>query len=205
MKASHLDILVEERSMAAFLYEALPNMLPEGCTFKPHVFEGKRGLIKNLESRLRGYAKSLPPEHRLVILVDRDQDDCHDLKRQIEDMIARSGLRSRSMVGEGDWQAATRIVCEESEAWYFGDWEAVKCAYPEVRNALPGRLRNSDAITRGTWEALERILRNAGYSTGRWWKVEAAKAIGQRIDPDRNASPSFRVFRDAIREAAGSA
>ena len=205
MKALHFELLLEERSMGAFLSEALPIMLPEDCTFKSHVFRGKRGLIKNLESRLKGYARSLPPEHRLVILVDRDQDDCRNLKRRIEGMVARAGLQSRSMVGEGDWQAVTRIVCEELEAWYFGDWEAVKDAYHGVRSALPGRLRNSDAITGGTWEALARILRNAGYSTGRWWKVEAAKAIGQRIDPDRNSSPSFRVFRDAIREAAGSA
>ncbi len=204
MKASHLDILVEEDSMAAFLYEALPAVLPEGCTFKPHVFKGKRGLIKNLESRLKGYAWSLPPEHRLVILIDRDQDDCHDLKRRIEGMVARAGLRSRSMVGGGDWQAATRIVCEELEAWYFGDWEAVKDVYPGVRNALPGGHRNSDAITGGTWETLERILRKAGYFTGGLRKVEAARAIGQRIDPNRNSSPSFRVFLDAVREAAGS-
>lgn len=204
MKALHFELLVEEDSMAAFLYEALPDMLPEGCTFKPHVFKGKRRLIKNLESRLRGYARLLPPEHRLVILVDRDQDDCRNLKRRIEEMVARAGLRSRSMVGEGDWQAATRIVCEELEAWFFGDWEAVKAAYPRVSGGLPPRLRNSDAITGGTWEALQRILRKAGYITDRLPKVEAARAIARHIDPNRNSSPSFRVFRDTIREAAGS-
>ena len=191
--------------MEAFLNEVLPIILPEDCTFKSHVFKGKRGLIKNLETRLRGYARWLPAEYRLIILVDRDSDDCHDLKRRIEGMVARAGLQSRSMVGEGDWQVVTRIACEELEAWYFGDWEAVKAAYRGVRNALPGGLRNPDAITGGTWEALERILRKAGYFTGGLRKIEAASAIARHIDPNRNSSPSFRVFRDAIREAAGSA
>ena len=30
MKASHLEILIEEPSMEAFLHEALPAILPEG-------------------------------------------------------------------------------------------------------------------------------------------------------------------------------
>lgn len=191
--------------MEAFLHEALPAILPEDCTFQSYSFGDKGRLLTNLENRLRGYARWLPAEYRLVILVDRDSDDCRDLKRRVEETVDGAGLLSRSIAGEGDWQAATRIVCEELEAWYFGDWEAVKAAYPRVSGVLPPRLRNSDGIAGGTWEALERILRNAGYFKGGLRKVEAAKAIGQRIDPDRNSSPSFRVFRDAIREAAGSA
>ena len=152
-----------------------------------------------------GYALWLPSEYRLFILIDRDGDDCHVLKQRIEGMVAKAGLMSRTRAGGGDWQAATRIVCEELEAWYFGDWEAVKSAYPKARSVLPRKLRSSDAIAGGTWEELERVLQQAGYFRGRLRKVEAARRIAKHIDPNRNASPSFRVFRDAVVEAASSA
>lgn len=139
------------------------------------------------------------------MLVDRDREDCLELKRRIEGMAARAGLLTRARAGGGDWQAATRIVCEELEAWYFGDWKAVTSAYPRAPSVLPRKLRNSDAIAGGTGEALERVLRKAGYFKGGLQKVVVARAIAKHIDPNRNFSPSFRVFRDAVVEAASSA
>ena len=201
---AHFELLVEEPSMEAFLTEAMPRMLPDESTFAVHAFHGKGQLLDNLESRLRAYAKWLPAVCKVVVLVDRDREDCLELKRRVEDMAARAGLLTRAWTGGEDWQAATRIVCEELEAWYFGDWDAVKSAYPGVRSSLPGGLRNSDAIA-GTWEELERVLRKAGYFRGGLQKVEAARAIAKHIDPNRNDSPSFRVFLDAVIEAASSA
>ncbi|MFZ5653412.1 MAG: hypothetical protein ACOY42_03300 [Pseudomonadota bacterium] len=32
-------------------------------------------------------------------------------------------------------------------------------------------------------------------------KIEAARAIGAQVDPDRSSSRSFRAFRDAVAEA----
>lgn len=191
--------------MEAFLTEAMPRILPDESTFAVRSFRGKRQLLDKLEVRLRVYAKGLPAICKVVVLVDRDREECHGLKRRIEDMAARAGLLTRARAGGGDWQAATRIVCEELEAWYFGDWEAVKSAYPKARSVLPRKLRSSDAIAGGTWEELERVLQQAGYFRGGLRKIEAARAIAKHIDPNRNASPSFRVFRDAVIEAASSA
>ena len=187
--------------MEAFLHQVLPLILPSDCTFQVHNFGNKQRLLRRLEGRLQGYSYWLPPEYRIIILLDRDRDDCYDLKYQLESATARAGLRSRALYGGGHWQVAPRIVIEELEAWYFGDWEAVRAAYPKIPSSVPPRYRASDAITGGTWEAFEREMRKHGYFKGGLRKREAAQAIGQYIDPDRNTSHSFAVFRDAVREA----
>ena len=98
----------------------------------------------------------------------------------------------------------TRIAIEELEAWYFGDWPAVRAAYPGVSANIPGRAayRDPDAIAGGTWEAFERILQRHGYFGQGLAKVQAATDIGDHIDAARNRSRSFAVFRDEIAEAA---
>lgn len=188
--------------MEAFLSKALPVILPNDCTFRIHTFQGKRNLLAKLDAHLRGYAKTLTPESRIVILIDRDRDDCYDLKHKLESAVIQAGLRSRATSDGNNWQVAPRIVIEELEAWYFGDWEAIRTAYPRALPTIPPRYRTADAITGGTWEAFEREMRKYGYFKGGLRKVEAARAIAIHIDPDRNTSHSFGVFRDAIREAA---
>ena len=44
MTARHLELLVEEISMEAFLRTLLPRMLPTGRTFEVHSFQGKSAL-----------------------------------------------------------------------------------------------------------------------------------------------------------------
>jgi hypothetical protein len=95
-----------------------------------------------------------------------------------------------------------RIAIEELEAWYFGDWNAVKSAYPRVSTSIPQKeaFRNPDAISGGTWEAFERLMKKAGYFEGGLRKIEAARQIGRQVDWQRNSSLSFQYFRDAILE-----
>ena len=73
--ARRLEFLIEEPSMEAFLQELLPRVLPEGCEFEFRVFQGKQDLLRKLEKRLLGYRDWLPAECRLVVAVDRDNDD----------------------------------------------------------------------------------------------------------------------------------
>jgi len=47
MTANHLEILVEEPSMEAFLAQLLPRLLGERATFTLHVHQGKRDLFTN--------------------------------------------------------------------------------------------------------------------------------------------------------------
>jgi len=203
MTARHLEILVEELSMEAFLGALLPRVLGSDHTFAVHPFQGKPDLLGKLEARLRGYAAWLPDDWRIVVLVDRDDDDCRALKKHLEWAAAAAGLRTRSRSGARSWHLVNRIAIEELEAWYFGDWEAVVGAYPGVPVSVPKRkgLRDPDAIAGGTWEALERIMRKHGYFKTGLRKLEVAQAVGARIEPERCRSRSFLRFHEALAEA----
>ncbi len=190
--------------MEAFLQTLLPHMMPEGTTFEIHAFGGKTDLLGKLDQRLRAYRQWLPPDWRLVVMLDRDNDDCHELKAHLEGSATNAGLRTRSQTEAGAWQVVNRIVIEELEAWYFGDWNAVRAAYPRVSSSVPRRsvYRDPDDIRGGTWEAFERILKRYGYFTTGLRKIEAARAIAAHIAADQSRSRSFGHFRDAIAEAA---
>ena len=200
---AHLELLVEEPSMEAFLRTLLPRLLAPGFTFEVHVFQGKRDLLSKLSARLRGYQRWLPPDYRLVVLVDQDDDDCRVLKKRLKHAATTAGLASRTQVGNQTWKVANRVVIEELEAWYFGDWDAVRAAYPRVRASVvqQARYRDPDAIPGGTWEAFERILQRHGYFKTGLRKIEVAQAVAAHLDPGRNKSRSFATFRDVIAEA----
>lgn len=203
MTAQHLELLVEETSMEAFLRSLLPRLLAEGRTFEVHAFQGKDDLLGKLQDRLRAYAQWMPEDWRIVVVVDRDDDDCLMLKRRLEAMAAAARLRTRSRAGARSWQLVNRIAIEELEAWYFGDWTAVRTAYPRVSPAIPGQggFRDPDAILGGTWEAFERIVQRHGYFETGLRKLEAARIMGAHIEPARSRSCSFVKFHEAIVEA----
>jgi hypothetical protein len=138
-----------------------------------------------------------------VVVVDRDDDACGDLKTRLEAMAVGAGLRTRSSAGTDRWQVANRIAIEELEAWYFGDWDAVRSAFPRVSASIPNNAhyRDSDAILGGTWEAFERILQKHGYFKTGLRKIEAGRAIGSLLDPKRNRSRSFKTFQEVLAEA----
>jgi hypothetical protein len=203
MPPSHVEVLVEEESMEAALRELLPKMLGTvSCAYRS--FQGKPALLRELPKRLRTYGRTLQPGGLLLVVIDRDNDDCRQLKEGLELQAARVGLHTRSTNPAGPYAVINRIVIEELEAWYFGDWQAVQAAYPRVPSTVPARAayRIPDAISGGTWEAFERVMKAAGYFSSGLPKIEAARQIARRMDPARNTSRSFQVFRDALLEAA---
>jgi hypothetical protein len=203
MTATHLEILVEEPSMESFLRGVLPKIIGQNVTYAIHAHQGKHDLLRKLEQRLRGYARWLPDSMRIIVLLDRDDDDCLRLKQTMELAAAQAGLRTRSTSPGQAWQVVNRVAIEELEAWFFGEWASVKTAYPRVpaNIAAHAAYRNSDAIKGGTWEALERILRAAGHFSLGLRKTEAADAIARHMNPDANTSPSFAAFRTALLDA----
>jgi hypothetical protein len=203
MTAEHLEILVEEPSMEAFLRELLPRMLPDGTTFDIYPYQCKDDLLAKLPDRLRGYSSWLPDTWRIVVVVDRDDDQCKPLKRRLEAFATGANLRTRTSAGSNRWQVANRIAIEELEAWFFGDWHGVAEAYPRVSRSIPNKqqYRDPDDIRGGTWEAFERVLQRAGYFENGLRKTEAARNLGKCVDPGRNSSRSFQVFRDVLLEA----
>lgn len=198
----HLEILVEEPSAEAALQNLLPKILGRQVTFRIISFQGKHNLLNQLPYRLRGYAHWLPLDYRIVVLVDEDREDCLALKKQLETAAQQAGLYTKSNPARsGLFQVINRIAIEELEAWFLGDVEAICQAYPRVPVSLSSQrsFRNPDTILGGTSEALERILQKAGYFKAGLPKIQAAREISQYMNPDRNRSKSFEVFRDGLK------
>ena len=195
-----MDLFVEEPSAEAFLRTLFPRILPRGCRFNIFPFQGKGDLLAKLEARLRAYVSDGNGGGRIIVLVDRDRDDCLALKRRLDEIARRVGLATRTEAGQS-WRVANRIAVEELEAWYFGDWEAVKCAFPKASLSKKESSRNPNSITGGTWEHLERVLQRAGYFKGGLRKLELARKVGANFEPARCTSLSFRKFLDAVIEA----
>lgn len=195
-----LIVFVEEYSMEAALEHLLPKMLGD-IEYQIIRFQCKDDLLKNAPDRLKGYSAWLPVNWIILVLVDRDDDDCAELKAELEDMAAAAGLRTKSAVGhEQSFQLVNRLAIEELEAWFFGDWAAVQTAYPRVPPNVPLKagFRNPDAITGGTWEAMERVMKRAGYFSTGLRKLELARSIAVHMDIQSNRSRSFQAFAGAV-------
>lgn len=198
----HLEVLVEEPSAQAALEELLPKLLPADASVAIHAHQGRPALLRKLPARLAAYAKMVWPDLRIVVLVDRDQEDCRQLKERLEAMAIEAGLTTKSKAGGGVFQVVNRIAVEELEAWFFGDFEGFRMAYPRVRAgvARQTRYRDPDAIRGGTAEALGRILYRAGcLGSPELPKISVAAAIGPHLDPARNNSRSFQCFCEGVR------
>jgi hypothetical protein len=197
----HLEILVEEPSAEAALLQLVPKILGPVVTFRVFPHQGKPDLLAKLPARLRAYRRWLPPDWRLVILLDTDGNDCVEEKRRMEEIALQAGLLTRTATEPGiAFQVLTRLAIEELEAWFLGDVEALRAAYPGVPASLANRsaYRDPDAIRGGTAEALERELRKAGYHLGGLAKIQAAREISAHMDPERNRSRSFQAFRRGL-------
>ncbi len=207
MSILHFEVLVEEPSIESALTQILPKILPSSFTFKIHGFRCKTDLLAKLPNRLKGYQAWLPPDWKIVILIDEDKEDCRELKQKLEIMAISAGLITKSSCQKGkSFQVLNRIVIEELEAWFFGDVEAIHQAYPKVSPNLAHQqqFRDPDAIKGGTWEALERVLRKAGYHQGGLEKYKAASEISQYMNPELNRSKSFQVFCRGLLESIDS-
>lgn len=202
----HLEVLVEEPSAEEALNGLIPKILGTASTYRIHVYNGKPDLLKKLPSRLRGYARFLPDDWRLIVLVDRDGQDCRHLKDELEAAARDAGLKTRSAGGWERCQVLNRIAVEELEAWFFGDPQALRQSFPGLQSGWEERAayRDPDAIRGGTFEALQRLLQSRGYYREGVPKIRLAREVARHMDPQRNRSRSFVVFRDGLRRLAGA-
>jgi hypothetical protein len=178
-----LVFLLEEPSMKEALQGLLPRILPDGVHFICVPHEGKSDLERSIPRKLRGWKT---PDTCFVIVRDQDAADCHDVKDRLVE-LCQEGHRPDSLV---------RVVCRELESWFLGDLEAVEEAHGVNVARLQGRrkYRNPDTVGNPAAE-MARLV--PGYQ-----KVAGARAIGPRLDPARNRSPSFRAFVDGVRRLA---
>jgi len=192
----HVEFLLEEESAAVALDLLAPKILGPGATHQCHFFQGKQDLLSKLPERLRAYKRWIPDNFRIVVLLDEDRKDCHELKIELEQIAAVAGFTTLSQAAGGRFHVVNRIAVEELEAWYLGDMDALYVAFPRLsaNMARRTRFRDPDRVSGGTWEALERELQRAGYYPGGLAKVDLARKVAAQMDPWGNRSHSFRVF-----------
>jgi len=180
---SRLVFLLEEYSMKALLEGLLPRFFPDlPFLCVPH--EGRPDLEKSVPRKLRAWRE---PGVRFAVVLDNDGRDCEDVKDRLVATCAEAG-RADSVV---------RIACQELEAWYLGEPEALAAAFGDDRLARIGgkpRLRESDAVPRPAAE-LERMIPV-------FQKVSGARRMAQALTRERNRSASFRVLLDGIERMA---
>lgn len=214
----HFEILVEDQSGQTMLEILIPKIIGEQHTFRFHDYRGighipknltshtdarKRLLLDQLPRLLRGYGRtfaSYPPNYPAAVIVVCDLDDkCLKVFRQ-ELFAVLNACNPKP-------EARFCIAIEEDEAWLLGDIPAVKAAYPNARDNVLRSYEN-DSIC-DTWELLADAvfsgganeLKKEGWQVGREKSVWAEK-ITPHMDVDNNASPSFRYFREKIRDLA---
>lgn len=200
----HVELLLEEPSAKAALDILLPGLLPEGSTFECLPHRGKTDLLARLPGRLRTYARRLPnePHLRIVILMDADTN-CRACKQTLERLVAAAGLLTKTSVAAGQpFRVLTRLAVTELEAWFLGDPAAVQAAYPRVHpNHFKGLPADPDTIP-DCWETLHRVLQKANLFPAGKAKIAWAAAIAPHLNPARSSSASFRHFCRGLAELA---
>lgn len=187
--------------MESFLTPLLDPLSADGITFRIHNLRGKERLLHNLPIRLRGY-RNWPAEClRIVVLVDRDEDDCRALKTRLEAMAESAGLVTRSQ-NPVSFQVLNRIVVQELESWLLGDPEALRAAYPRLPETFEATepFRDPDAVPGGAYEGLERLLASAYRQPDGWAKGQIAANVARHFVPKRNRSRSFHAFWSGLGE-----
>ena len=191
-----LEVLVEEASAEEALRHLLPRVL--GCRARAKVINlgSKYKLLKALDHRLRAYRIRIDKgeDLRVMVLVDRDDDDCCRLKAKLERAATHAGLPTKSRPGNHRVRVVNRIVVEELESWFVGDPAALRKAFTKLPaiDAARGMFRNPDHG--GSWEALHRFLKKHGIYKNSYPKIEAARRIAPHMRIDQNRSASFRQF-----------
>ena len=179
----HLVFLVEESSMADTLDIFLPRFLPDTITFQTVPHEGKQDLEKSLPRKLRGW---VTPGVFFIVMRDNDGADCIVVKDRL----------TRSCKDAGREDTLVRLVCQELEAWFLGDLEAVEKAFGKTglreKYQSKKRFRDPDA----TISPSEELTKICGSSS----KRSRAKLIAEHlsIQADVNKSYSFSVFLSGV-------
>ncbi len=210
----HFEILVEDASGKIALDAIVPKILGSDTahTFRIHPYKGvgripaglnpnaqphKRILLDQLPRILKGYGRSLLPrdQHAVIVLVDSDRKNCRDFKQELLALLDQCNPAPRALF---------RIAVEEMEAWFLGDAEALKRAYPNAKDQVL-RTYVQDAVC-GTWELLadaiypggHTAMKAHGYPLVGQVKCAWATAIAPHLSPKSNRSPSFRAFCGAF-------
>jgi hypothetical protein len=214
----HFEVLVEDKS-GAIVVEALLKKIfgftATDFTYRIHPYKGigrlpkdlrgrtdpqKRILLDRLPQILQGYGRSLQISDAVLVVVDLDNSDCIQLKRELISILEQCHPKPNALF---------RIAIEEIESWFLGDLGALKKAYPHATNSVLNTY-SQDSIC-GTWEKMADAvyfggsakLKPLGYPLIGEVKCDWARKISPHMDIDNNGSKSFQVFCSGVRRLAG--
>ena len=174
-----LVLLLEEESMQVLLDGLLPRLFPD-LPFLCIPHEGKTDLEGSIPRKLRAWRE---PGVRFAVVRDNDGGDCR----------ARKGALRALCEAAHRPDALIRIACQELEAWYLGEPDALAAAYDrEALRSLPrkAKFRDPDGVPR-PHEVLERLVPD-------FQKVSGARRMAQHLTRERNRSTSFQVFVSGV-------
>jgi len=220
MEIMHFEILVEgqtELSALSVLMKKIVGCYGEPHTWKIHKHRGigslpdnledipdtrNKSLLHNFPSKLRAYGKGMLESEAVVLLVDLDdRRDCVVFKSELNSVLGFCEKQPNLLI---------RIAIEELEAWYFGDENAIKQAFPKYsKNVVNSYVQDSQE---GTWEKLANAVHPGGLAKLMGGGKRSLRILEQKkrwtvqivpyMDVENNQSPSFRCFRDGIRKLA---
>nr|WP_294517234.1 hypothetical protein [uncultured Rhodopila sp.] len=154
-----------------------------------------RTLLNKLPAMLRSGGRQKDID-AMVVILDSDSNDCVALLDKLRSVATYEGAGAKTIF---------RLAIEETEAWCFGDPDALSAAYPAANNAAFKRYRQdtvcdtceilADTIHVGGAAA----IRRTGWPLPGQIKHEWANRIGPLMNPDANRSPSFGKLRDGLR------
>ena len=176
---NRIVFLLEERSMAILLERLLPRLFPN-MQFRCVPHEGKKDLQRSIPRKLRAWGE---PGVRFVVVCDNDGGDCIALKESLKN-LCKQGNREDTLI---------RIVCQELEAWYFGEPDALADAYNDesLRNiGRRSRFREPDRIQKPSAQ-LRQIA-------PQFQKISGARSMAAHLSKERNRSTSFHTFLTGI-------
>ncbi len=177
---SRVVFLLEEYSMKVLLEQLLPRLFPD-LDFKCVQHEGKNHLEKSIPRILRAWRE---PGISFVVLRDNDGGECKQLKSRLS-TICREAGRPDTIV---------RIACQELEAWYLGEPDALAEAFENDSLRQIGnksKYRDPDSVSSPS-EELTRLVPE-------FQKVSGARKMGSHLSMERNVSQSFRVLVHGVR------
>ena len=170
--------------MEIVLHGLMPRLFP-GVIYQCIAHNGKEDLEGQLEDRLRSWRT---PGVQFVVLIDSDQEDCVALKEKLAAMCRRAE-RPDTLI---------RIVCQELEAWYLGEPDALAEAFGNERLRSIGRrarFRDPDAVPFPS-VALSELVPDVT-------KRIAAEAMSALLTRERNASTSFQALLTGLDRVLG--
>lgn len=176
---NRLVFLSEEPSIRTLLDGLLPRLFP-GLRFLCVPHEGKQDLEKSVPRKLRAWQE---PGVRFVVIRDNDGGDCRALKDHLLG-LCEEGQRRDSLV---------RIACQELEAWYLGEPEALAEAFADPSLSTlhnKKRYRQPDEILKPS-NVLETLI-------PAFQKISGARRMATKLTRDRNRSSSFQALISGI-------